>query len=67
PYAEFAASEARFAMLQRSDSARAAHLLKLAESDAVDRWSYYRQMAGLERSAPAHAQAATLADSEDET
>jgi len=67
PYADFAGSEARFAMLRRIDPERAAELLRLAEDDIAGRWSYYRQLAGLERSAPEHAASATLADTEDES
>ena len=66
PYAEFTASEARFSMLQRSDPARAAELLRMAEADVAGRWTYYRQLAGLERSAPEHAIAAMLAETEDD-
>ena len=66
PYADFAASETRFAMLQRSDPERAAELLALAESDAAARWHHYEQLAGVERSAPVHVTAKTIADSEDE-
>ncbi|MCB1000011.1 MAG: pyruvate:ferredoxin (flavodoxin) oxidoreductase [Acidimicrobiales bacterium] len=66
PYGEFARSEARFGMLARSDPARAAELLRLAEADVAGRWSYYQQLAGIERSAPEHAAEATLAEQEDE-
>ncbi len=67
PYDEFARSEARFAMLTRSDPARAAELLRLAQADVAGRWNYYQQLAGLERSAPEHAGGATLAEQEDES
>ncbi len=66
PYAAFAGSEARFSMLQRSDPARAEELLALAQSDVTARWRYYEQLAGVERSAPAHVASATLAESEDD-
>jgi hypothetical protein len=46
PYADFARSEARFAMLARSDPARAAELLRLAQADVAGRWNYYQQLAG---------------------
>jgi pyruvate-ferredoxin/flavodoxin oxidoreductase len=49
PLREFVASEARFAMLMRSDPASAERLLALAQSDANERWRYYTQLAGLER------------------
>jgi pyruvate-ferredoxin/flavodoxin oxidoreductase len=52
PLREFAASEARFAMLMRSDPAAAERLLGLAQSDANERWRHYTQLAGLERSVP---------------
>ena len=66
PYGEFTRTEARFGMLTRSDPARAAELLRLAQDDVHDRWRYYQQLAGLERSAPEHAAGVTLADQEDE-
>ena len=47
-------SEARFAMLDRSDPDRSAMLLGLAQDDVNARWRYYEQLAGLERSAPMH-------------
>jgi pyruvate-ferredoxin/flavodoxin oxidoreductase len=46
----FAEKEARFAMLMRSDPKRADELLALAQADADERWRYYTQLAGLERS-----------------
>jgi pyruvate-ferredoxin/flavodoxin oxidoreductase len=49
PLREFAAGEARFAMLLRSDPERAERLLALAQADADERWRYYKQLAGLER------------------
>ena len=48
----FAETEARFAMLLRSDRARAERLLALAQADADERWRHYTQLAGLERSVP---------------
>lgn len=50
--AEFTGREARFAMLERSDPARARHLLALAQADVDERWSYYEQLAGVARSVP---------------
>ena len=55
PYGDFLRSEGRFAVLARSDPKRAAELFRLAEEDARDRWAYYEQMAGMERSAPGQA------------
>jgi len=66
PYADFIGSEARFAMLQRSNPARAAELSELAQTDVAARWRYYEQLAGVERTAPPHIAAATIADAEDE-
>ena len=67
PYAEFAGSEARFAMLQRSDPARSALLVDLAQSDVTARWRYYEQLAGVERTAPAHVAATPSPTSEEES
>jgi pyruvate-ferredoxin/flavodoxin oxidoreductase len=50
PFRQFAAKEARFSMLQRSDPHRAEQLLKLAQIDIDDRWHYYEQIANVERS-----------------
>jgi pyruvate-ferredoxin/flavodoxin oxidoreductase len=50
--AEFARVEARFAMLERSDPERAHHLMALAQSDVDERWRYYEQLAGVQRSVP---------------
>ncbi len=52
PVAEFAATETRFAVLQRTNPARAAELAVLAQSDADERWHYYQQLAGIERTVP---------------
>jgi pyruvate-ferredoxin/flavodoxin oxidoreductase len=49
---EFALAEARFAMLERSDPERAHHLMALAQADVDERWHYYEQLAGVERSVP---------------
>jgi pyruvate-ferredoxin/flavodoxin oxidoreductase len=37
-------------MLMRSEPAAAERLLALAQADADERWRYYTQLAGLERS-----------------
>ena len=66
PYTEFVGSEARFAMLQRSDPERAGQLLGLAQSDVSQRWNYYEQLAGVERSAPEHVAPVTIAETDDE-
>jgi pyruvate-ferredoxin/flavodoxin oxidoreductase len=52
PLADFARTEGRFAMLERSDPERAAHLMALAQADVTERWRYYEQLAGVERSVP---------------
>jgi pyruvate-ferredoxin/flavodoxin oxidoreductase len=49
PLRDFVASEARFAVLERSDPERARHLLTLAQADAEERWRFYQQMAEVER------------------
>jgi pyruvate-ferredoxin/flavodoxin oxidoreductase len=49
---EFARAEARFAMLERSDPERARKLMTLAQADVDERWRYYEQLAGVERSVP---------------
>jgi len=49
---EFARAEARFAMLERSDPERARRLMTLAQADVDERWHYYEQLAGVERSVP---------------
>jgi pyruvate-ferredoxin/flavodoxin oxidoreductase len=66
PYADFAASEARFAMLRRSDPDRAAQLADLAQADVTARWAHYAQLAGVERSAPAHVDGGTIAETDEE-
>ncbi|MGD9996716.1 MAG: pyruvate:ferredoxin (flavodoxin) oxidoreductase [Ilumatobacteraceae bacterium] len=62
PYADFAASEARFSMLARSDPERAAELTALAQTDVENRHRFYEQLAGVERAAPAHADPVVLDD-----
>ncbi len=52
PVAAFAATEARFAFLQRTHPERAAELAALAQADADERWRYYEQLAGIERTVP---------------
>ncbi len=52
PVAAFAATEARFAFLQRTHPERAAELAALAQADADERWRYYQQLAGIERTVP---------------
>ncbi|HEX8201508.1 MAG TPA: pyruvate:ferredoxin (flavodoxin) oxidoreductase [Isosphaeraceae bacterium] len=52
PFREFAMKEARYAMLTRSNPAQAERLLALAQRDIDERWHYYEQIAGVERSVP---------------
>jgi pyruvate-ferredoxin/flavodoxin oxidoreductase len=52
PLKQFATSEARFAMLARSDPDQFASLMRLAEQDISERWRYYQELAGLDRTAP---------------
>jgi pyruvate-ferredoxin/flavodoxin oxidoreductase len=52
PLAEFLRSEARFAMLERSDPKRARALAALSQADADERWRFYQQLSGLERTVP---------------
>ena len=52
PFREFAMTEGRFAMLARSDPERADHLFSLAQADVDERWRYYEQLAGVERTMP---------------
>jgi pyruvate-ferredoxin/flavodoxin oxidoreductase len=52
PLADFARSEARFAMLERADPERAHALLEAAQEDVHERRRYYEQLAGVERTIP---------------
>ncbi len=52
PIRDFVASETRFSSLARTQPARAEELLRLAQSDADERWRFYQQLAGVERRAP---------------
>ncbi|MFO0959801.1 MAG: thiamine pyrophosphate-dependent enzyme [Isosphaeraceae bacterium] len=49
PFKDFAMKEARYAMLTRSNPQRAERLMALAQRDIDDRWHYYEQLAGVER------------------
>jgi pyruvate-ferredoxin/flavodoxin oxidoreductase len=59
PVAEFIASEARFAILARTNPARAAELGALLQADADERWRFYSQLATVRRSLPHTVEAAT--------
>jgi pyruvate-ferredoxin/flavodoxin oxidoreductase len=52
PIAAFVANETRFAVLQRTHPERAAELALLAQADADERWRYYEQLSGIERTVP---------------
>jgi pyruvate-ferredoxin/flavodoxin oxidoreductase len=52
PIRDFVASEARFAILERTQPERAATLAALAQADADERWRYYSQLAGMQRTLP---------------
>jgi pyruvate-ferredoxin/flavodoxin oxidoreductase len=52
PLKEFTMKEARYAMLARSNPAQAERLMALAQRDVEERWRFYEQMAGVERSVP---------------
>ncbi len=52
PIRDFVATETRFAVLERTHPERAAELAALAQADADERWRYYAQLAGIERTVP---------------
>src|SRR5690606_29889010 len=52
PIPDFASSESRFAILQRTDPERAKMLAELAQADADERWRYYEQLSGMHRTIP---------------
>ena len=52
PIRDFVATETRFAVLARTHPERAAMLAELAQADADERWHYYQQLAGVERTVP---------------
>jgi pyruvate-ferredoxin/flavodoxin oxidoreductase len=49
PVADFVSSEVRFSALTRSNPDRARELMRLLEGDAAERWRYYSQLAGVQR------------------
>ncbi|MHC4879388.1 MAG: pyruvate:ferredoxin (flavodoxin) oxidoreductase [Planctomycetota bacterium] len=51
-FKEYAATEARFAALARSNPKEAERLFALAQRDINDQWHFYEQMAGVEREIP---------------
>jgi pyruvate-ferredoxin/flavodoxin oxidoreductase len=52
PVRDFVATEARFAILARTDPVRARHLGELLQADADERWRYYEQLAAMHRTVP---------------
>jgi pyruvate-ferredoxin/flavodoxin oxidoreductase len=52
---ELLRTEARYAVLERSEPERAAALHELAQADVDERWRYYEQLAGVERVAAGEA------------
>lgn len=48
-FKELAASEARFAMLARTNPAAAEKLFEMAQRDIDDQWHYYEQLSGVQR------------------
>jgi pyruvate-ferredoxin/flavodoxin oxidoreductase len=63
--AEFVSAETRFAILQRSEPERAAHLLALAQSDVDERWRYYQGLAEVARVLPHENGRVPVADAPD--
>ncbi|MBI1351471.1 MAG: pyruvate:ferredoxin (flavodoxin) oxidoreductase [Actinomycetales bacterium] len=55
PVRDFLQKETRFAVLERTDPPRAEHLQALAQADVDERWHYYEQLAGVERTIPVDA------------
>ncbi|MEX2550669.1 MAG: pyruvate:ferredoxin (flavodoxin) oxidoreductase [Nitriliruptoraceae bacterium] len=53
PVSDFLESEGRFGVLARTHPERAAELAILAQADVDERWRYYEQLAGIERTKPA--------------
>jgi pyruvate-ferredoxin/flavodoxin oxidoreductase len=49
-YAEYAYNETRFRTLKGKMPERAAHLLKLAQRDAIKRYNFYKQLAAIDYS-----------------
>ncbi len=59
PLKAFTSNEGRYVMLARSDPERAGDLLEQAQADIDERWRYYEQLAGVERTI-------TLAEQDDD-
>jgi pyruvate-ferredoxin/flavodoxin oxidoreductase len=52
PVGEFVATEARYAILERTHPDRAQDLGKLLQADIDERWRYYEQLASMQRTIP---------------
>jgi pyruvate-ferredoxin/flavodoxin oxidoreductase len=52
PVRDFVATEVRYAVLERTDPARARELSGLLQSDIDERWRYYEQLASMHRTVP---------------
>ncbi|MDZ7678279.1 MAG: pyruvate:ferredoxin (flavodoxin) oxidoreductase [Acidimicrobiales bacterium] len=52
PISDFANSEARYAILQRTDPARARELGQALQADVDERWRYYEQLSAIHRRMP---------------
>ena len=64
PVRELFRREGRYAMLERTDPVRAEQLQRLAQADVDERWRYYEQLAGIERTVTGD-ETLALADDED--
>jgi pyruvate-ferredoxin/flavodoxin oxidoreductase len=64
PVADFVGSEARFAILSRTQPERAKELLALQQADVDERWRYYEQLAAMARTIP-HGDGASQDEDED--
>ncbi|MGZ8582459.1 MAG: pyruvate:ferredoxin (flavodoxin) oxidoreductase [Actinomycetota bacterium] len=65
PLSAFASKEARFAMLARSDPARAEELQRLAQDDVDARWRLYEQLAEVDRGTSEPTDPSTTADKQE--
>jgi pyruvate-ferredoxin/flavodoxin oxidoreductase len=49
PFVDFARTQTRFSLLERSNPAAAERLFALAQHDIDERWNFYEQMGEVER------------------
>jgi pyruvate-ferredoxin/flavodoxin oxidoreductase len=52
PVRDFASTETRFAILQRTDPVRARELSEMLQADIDERWRYYEQLSAMHRTVP---------------